>query len=90
MISGFSDMSLSPNTIYFHLWRPRATSNIQRKLRNSLSKNMFANFKMLAIQPFHFVRQDGGPKHPVDPSNKFLKILHMGPRSSWKHEMNIW
>ena len=36
MISGFSNVSMSPKTIYFYLRRPQDTSNNSRKFPNHL------------------------------------------------------
>ena len=34
--------------------------------------------------------EKAGTENDEDPSENFLKILDMGPISTWKHEMKFW
>ena len=74
MISGFFDVSLSPNTICSYLWRPEDTYTNPRTHRKS-----FLKFTILGISKcwiayiLKIVEQTG-----ADPSNKILEILNIG------------
>ena len=54
MISGSSDVSLSPNTIYVYLWRDK---NPPKQI--ILGNAMFINLKMLDFEYFENVGKDG-------------------------------
>ena len=43
MISGFSDVSLSPKTNIIYRWRDQDTSNVSRKSQNISQNNIVAN-----------------------------------------------
>ena len=74
MISGFSNVSLSPQTIHFYIWRPQDTSNNSRKHRKMNQIICFANKNDERNSMFRKWERRA-PKHPDDPFNKFLKIL---------------
>ena len=52
----------------------------------------FHNFGILEFKKSQMLKvlKRQAPKHHEDPSKNFLKILEMGPISSWKHEMIFW
>ena len=91
MISGFSDVSPSPNTNTIYLLRPQDTSTNPGKIQCTFKKYSFykyQNFKTQQMKRLIWKRQ--APTNHEDPSYTFLKILDMGSISSWKHEMESW
>ena len=90
MISGFSEVSMTPKTNMIHHWRHQAPPNNQRRNPQCFFENIITgNFRMSEHDNFESFGNDGA-KNPDDPSNKFLKIFDMGSISPRKHEMEFW
>ena len=86
MIFGFLDVSMTPKTNYFYLWRPmhsKYAKNDPKALNKLFPKSHCSTTVILNMLEIRV------PKHLEDPSNKFLRILNMGSISSRKHEMDI-
>ena len=85
MSLGFSDVSMTPNTNYFYLWRHQDTSN-----NLCLKKLICGNLNLLDIR-ISFFRERGATKNQEGPSYKFLEILNTRAISSnKKHEIDLF
>ena len=77
MISGFSDVSMSPKTNMIYLWRPQDTSTIPRKIQIRFEVYYFQNLKILELQ--HFDESIGKDVHRTIPAIRL--------RISWRSLM---
>ena len=82
MISGFPDVSLSPDTNIIYLWRDQDTSTNSRKNPKS--------FKTDYVCKSMTMLKRAGADNPDDPFNEILKIWDMRSISINKHEMDTW
>ena len=90
MVSGCSDVSMSPKTNIICFWRHQDTPNNPRTNPNSFFENMILeNLKFRKSDTLKMLEQLGIGNHE-DPSLNFLNILKMGSISSRKHEMAVW
>ena len=88
MISGFWNVSPSPKTNYFYLWRHQDTATKPRKPLEHLKKMVVAT--IISINPKVWKCSNRrAPDNPEDPSNEILKVLDTGSISINKHEMEI-
>ena len=76
MVFGFWDVSMTPTTQYFALWRHQDTL-----INPKIKQNHVGRYVSWESQ------NRGTPKKPEDPSDNFLEILNMESISSNKHEM---
>ena len=70
MISGFSDVSLRPQTNIIYLWRPQDTSNNQRKYQNIFEEYIFGDLNVLEISIVDLLGKRRAPTNYKDPSKK--------------------
>ena len=77
MISGFSDVSLSPKTIYLHLLRDQKPQNNSRKSNIIFEKRICLNIELMNFV-FLKMLETQAAGNPEDPSNMFLKNLEYG------------
>ena len=90
MFSGLVDESMmTPKTNIIYLWRHQDAQNNSRKSNIIFEKNMFGKFQQFGNRKFWKFWKRRGLTNPEDLSDKFLKILDMGPISSRKDEMDI-
>ena len=85
MISGFSGVSLTPQTNTIYLWRHQDTSNNPKKPESFLTHIMLENINILEIDNVGSCGKERGRKIP--------NILNMGSISSREHEIEtlaIW
>ena len=84
MISGFFDVSMTPKTNDFYLWRHQDTLKNPRKYTKTFSEMLLLEIASLGHRQFWKFWNRRVPKTPNDPS---LTLLSMGSISSRKHEM---
>ena len=89
MISGFSDVSMTPQTNIIYLWRHQDTPNSSRKNTESFFEQYY-----YAYNSRHFEnRKHQKRRAPTNHENRsymFLKMLNMSSRSFKKHEHTSW
>ena len=73
MISGFSDVSLSPKTIYFYIWRDQNPPNNSSKIPNRFGKLYVFAISTVWISIILEMLEKAGAEHHEDPSNCFRK-----------------
>ena len=76
------------NNIYQKTWNGNFV--IKRRNWGTLDILQVCNFSTLYFLKICQFRKRQGPKNDEDPSDHFLKILNMGPISSWEYEMIFW
>ena len=81
MISGFSDVSMTPKTNIIYIWRKQETPN-DHETSESLFKNIFGGDLTISTLESSTVMEITWTDENDDPSNTFLKILDMGSISS--------
>ena len=90
LISGLSDVSLSPKTNIIYLWGPQDTFKTHENPKAFLKSSILIHSKSSKIVVVcFFAGEETGAENPDNPSNEFLKILDMGSISSTKHETDI-
>ena len=72
MISGFSDVSLSPKTIHFYLWRDQIPPNKSRNPKSFFGNIISLNITIWVSKMLKLVEKAGAGNH-ADPSNCFWK-----------------
>ena len=78
MNSGFSDVSMTPETKYFYLWRHQDTSIHQRNNPKSVSGKLILGTDQHFEKRFQKFWKEWGPENTDDPSKKILKLLDAG------------